>query len=321
MSKNKAFYYVESAPQILSAYKHIKHKCINHFDMIVRLNGNLHNDNQIRQVLQDLNLCKHGNVVAKPLGLLFAYSLLRIILFNRYANFCIADIRSKVGLIGIIFSRCNQLILLDDGTASFDYYQLRIEGAKGANPTIISRLLTYLASNKLNQIGLHTMLPLRSINGMKVELSEFDFASILGARDVEIDKKLAIFIGSKVVECGICSIDNFIKTINKFANEHSNYNLQYIAHRDEDTEKLNLFPQIKIVRLFRPLELEFGILRPIPAVICSFYSAGIIHFLPYRKYVKIFSYELPLDINNIKFHQSIGSSRKLFNDILLIDSI
>ena len=130
MNKGKAFYYVESAPQILSAYKQLKQNGIVQFDMLVRLNGSHYNDSQIKQVLQDLGICKQGAVVSELLGLRFIVAFLRLVILNRYTDFCIADIRSPIGLSAVILARCERIVLLDDGTASFTYYQRRAEGAE-----------------------------------------------------------------------------------------------------------------------------------------------------------------------------------------------
>jgi hypothetical protein len=319
MSIGKNFYYAESAPQLLSVYRHIIQNNVSKFDILVRLNGSYQNDIQIHQVLSEINIFKQGNVVSQLFGFQFFVNLFLFVIFSRYSNVCVADIRSKIGLIAIVSARCEQIVLLDDGTATFDYYQQRVEGVEAQGLGFIKWLLRKLSEKKLKNIRLHSMLPLMSVGDMTVELSELDFSSLFEERNVEIDKNLAIFIGSKVVETGACTNDFFAEIIEKFVDKYSDYKLQYIAHREENTDKLNSFAQIEVLRLPRPLELEFGFYRNIPSVICTLHSAGIVHFLPYRKDVKLVAYQMPLDSKNIKFHSSIILCNYLFKDVLNID--
>lgn len=320
MSKNKVFYYVESAPQILSAYRHIRQKGVSEFDMVVRLNGNHHNDEQIRQVMKDLEVNKSGDVVSHHLGLRMLFALLRRAVFGKYAEFCVADIRSPVGLCAIIISACNHFVLLDDGVASITFYQRWIKGEAIVNGGLVKRVIVRIAQMRLREITLHTMLPLASVDGLKVELNEYKFQPIDAQKKIGIDANLAVFIGSKVVEAGVCSQKYFDCVMKRFVSEFKEKKLRYVAHREEKLDKFDLFPEIEVVRLSHPLELEYGVRCDMPSVICGFYSAGLIHFLQYQDRVKIFTYGLPLELTNQGFHQSIQSSKYLFSELLGIEA-
>ena len=320
MPKSKVFYYVESAPQILSAYRHILQKKINEFDMLVRLNGNIINDEQIQLVLKKLELIKSGNIVAHRLGYKLIYTLIRRSLLGKYSEFCIADIRSPVSLFAIILSLSKKFVLLDDGVASITFYKLRQQKEGILIGGTFKRALARFAQARLKDITLHTMMPLNSIDGITVELNEYKFQPSNARIKVGIDEALAVFIGSKVVEEGVCSKEYFENTIKRFVSANIGRRLVYVAHREESLEKFEIFPQLQIVRLPHPLELEYGVVCDIPSCICSFYSAGLVHFLPYRNKIKIIAYGLPIEQSNKKYHQSIKSSKYLFEEVLGIES-
>ena len=94
----------------------------------------------------------------------------------------------------------------------------------------------------------------------------------------------------------------------------------YLAHREEDTSKLRVYPQLKVERFELPLELEYGTRRPLPKVVASFFSSGMLHFLPFKDRVQLVAYGLPTDETNARFHHSITASRYLFWDLLGISS-
>ena len=320
MKEKRALYYIESAPQLLSAYRHIQQNCISKFDMIVRLNGSSHNDRQIDQVIVDLGIRQLGHLIVHRLGFCLICSLMVRAILGKYDEHCIADIRSLVGLTSIALSRCKRLVLLDDGTASFDFYQDRMAGLDGLGRRSCDRFIGRVGASTLNRIILHTILPLRSVKESVVERNHYQFQSNDTQRNFGIDLELAIFIGSKVVEAGVCSEVYFSGVIRKFIEKFRNMRLVYIAHREEDLKKFVDFPEISVIRLDRPLELEYGIRRDMPGVVCGFYSAGLIHFLPHSDHLQIFSYGLPIEFGNCNFHRSIESSRFLFENILGIHS-
>lgn len=317
MNKKRAFYYVESAPQILSAYRHMMQYRISQYEMFVRLNGSFYNDLQIHNTLQDLGIGINCNVFISRVRILLVLNFIKISLFRKYYYFCIADVRSKLSLIGVVLCRYAKIILLDDGTASFDFYRMKSEGVKPKIENIFSKFFRILTSYKLKNITMYTLLPLETVNGIIVESCKYELDGINKGL-VEINPKSVVFIGSKVVEAGVTSIEHFVTVMSRFCIEFSDCKLQYIAHREEDLGKLRLFPQIEIVRLLQPLEMEFGRNRPFPAVVCTFFSAGIIHFLPMSDRITLISYDIKTNYTNIKFHDSILRSRDLFTNLLKI---
>lgn len=320
MSRGRAFYYVESAPQIISAYRHYRQTEASGFDMIIRLNGNLHNDDQIHQVLNELDISKLGDVICTSIGFGLIVALIRKALLRNYETFCVADIRSLIGLVAIIISRCKHIVLLDDGIASITYYQRRIEGREIVSGGLIKRAVARCAAKRLKSITLHTMLPLSPADCMTIEVNVYKFQSV-NDRKIGVDHEFVLFIGSKVVEAGVCSSEFFDCVMRRFSNEHRGRRKVYVAHRDENLEKMAKFPEIEAIRLLRPIELEYGVRSDMPGVICGFYSAGLVNFLPYRNQVKIATYGLPIETTNQRFHESISASRYLFEYILCIDSV
>ena len=316
MNHSRTFYYVESAPQILSAYKQIRQSGAEQFDMLVRLNGRQYNDGQIQQILKDLSILKLGNVSTQLIGFRFLVDLLRFIILRRYTDFCIADIRSPIALGAIVLARCKRIILLDDGTASFTYYQRKLEGAEMVGQGFVKGILVKLAAKRLKKITLHTMLPLKPMAGMLVEHNSYRILPTDNPEKIEIDERLAVFIGSKVIEVGICNCTHFDAAMKKFTFEFKGFRLIYVPHREEGLEKLRNFPEVEILRLSRPLELEFGFDRPFPSVVCTFYSAGIIHFCTFKDKILLQAYDIPLEPYNCNYHHSIANSKLLFTEVL-----
>lgn len=319
MDKN-CFYYVESAPQVISAFRHYLQMKPLRFAMIVRLNGRKHNDEQIDNVIRELGIAKLGKLICCRAGSKLYANLVKEVFFQKHDKVCVGDIRSLLSLTAIgLANRKSEFVLLDDGVASISYYRRRAEGLRSMGRPIVKALERVL-SFKLNAITLHTLLPLNSMAGMTIEINNIDLQSLFGSARSRPDPETAIFIGSKVVESGLCSIEYFNSVLDKFMAEFRGRNLFYVLHRDEDVEKLAAFAGITPLRLDLPLELEFGLKRSIPGAVCGFYSAGLVNFLPYRDQVKLIAYGLPLDESNSTFHQSIRAGRYLFDQVLRIHS-
>ena len=316
MAERSAFYYLESAPQVMSAYRHIRQYGVSGFDMLVRLNGSLHNDGQIARVMEELPVRQYGAVTCLPVGWKFFLLLVQRLLFRRYREFCIADIRSTTGLVAATFSRSGRILLLDDGVASIDYYQRRLLGLQPFAGGFFKRLISPLARFRTRHITLYTLMPLESQGGMSVQRSTFPVGGLGDVANAAIDDGVAVFIGSKVVESGVCSEDYFCRTLRGFVARFEGRQLVYVLHREEDAGKLAQFPALTPVRLDLPLELEFGVRQALPGVVASFYSAGLLGFLPYRGRMQLLAYGLPLEAGNARYHQSIEAGRYLFQDLL-----
>ncbi|WP_055590102.1 hypothetical protein [Peterkaempfera griseoplana] len=181
-------------------------------------------------------------------------------------------------------SRADQLVVVDDGTATVELVDLLESGRPlvrwhrgGKGSASAARAARRLASLPPRRLELFTSLPvgppsgaLGTANLYSWTRARFGPPRVLPGADL---------LGSSLVETGIVTPERYLRTVSQLAADHGVR--RYFAHRREHPEKLTRIAAAtgaEIVRPRFPLEIEAR-RGPVSATLLSFPST-VVHTLP-----------------------------------------
>lgn len=299
----KNIYFLESAPQLLSAYQASSYYPGENI-FLIRLNGDIVNDNQIKETICTLNLAQSGSVfVGKANSLSMLWRVLVLSIHSIFINlrFLAGDCRGGYTNLYMRLMVLKETVLLDDGIASINYYWDQLE-------------CPMKPKNEIRYDALYTALPLSSNNIVNHQFESLEER----LTNVEIDESLAYFIGSKVVEVGLLSEGDFIKSLDNFVLRNKGKKLVYIAHRAESLEKVRSnysnFLEVKVLDL--PVELEFLKQNVIPGVIEGFYTGAFLFLYHINKNIDLRNHPIARNDYNYLYHEEILRCDRLFDKLI-----
>lgn len=293
-------YFLESAPQVLSAYQACQYYSGNNV-FIIRTNGKALNDLQIEKTIDVLKINNLGKIIkGMPLSMNVLVYLLILALKSRVfkTRFLMGDCRGKFGGIIKKLISTSKNILIDDGIASLTYFHDQKDQQ------------TRKANQPFDEI--YTALPLKD---ELIVNHRFESLATSSCK-FKILEDSAIFIGSKVVEVGLISQCEFEKSIDKFIAKNSDKKLFYIAHRAEKLNKLDKYrSKMEIKYLDLPIELDCISRCVLPKVIEGFYSGAFLFFKHLDLKLIIANHEIKKTQSNFGFHVAISRCNDLFAKI------
>lgn len=255
---------IESPLQLLNAYEAIKYFNIQNYQFIIRYSNSNTNDKQIKKLIDILKIDPMNieevkiNTSNKSLLDLFKLFIYKYI-FNtkKFNKVFIGNYRSGFfSLIQKSFDK-DQVILLDDG-------------AKTIN---IQKQFT----DDLNY-NLFTMYNVTSLKNQKIYINHFNNIQMFFEKKLVLEDNKILFLGSKLSEMDIISKEYYLELMNKISQYYKYKNIIYIAHREEDKNKLTKISKInniKIKTIDYPVEI-FGLFEnKLPKTVSSFYSSAL----------------------------------------------
>lgn len=229
---------------------------------------------------------------------------------------CVADYKSLIAKTLCIAAATSEIYLLDYGISTIELYskEMKIKLGKVARYNFDSAsMLDIIIDQKYPIKNIFTMMRLKSTETYEIATHNFDIFNGSQLKNIPIDQNAAIFIISKVVECGMCSIEYFEYCIEDFCNQNQGKNLIYLLHRAEDFEKLKKWPTLKPVRLSLPVELSIGSEVQFPIALRGFYSAALLYFSHTRADIDVQNYSIQKNESKFEFNDVIIYCNLLFD--------
>lgn len=255
--KSQSLAIVESPLQLMCAYEVLQNDPSAERSYILRLSGNIRNDQQMIETARFLEI-SYRSILVRPkrvaidtiLGLYFIFGLFLdardTVYYGSYYSRFIKVIK--------YFVRAESVFFLDDGVATF--------------------LAQNDMSKKKKVQNIATFLPVTPLAGQNVIRHEFfNVRNRIGS---EKRIKANIFIGQKMIETGILRKEHYLSCIKK-AVQLSGERIIYIPHRGECSETLKSIEQIEglaIMETTLPIELFFLASKYDPVFIYSVLSTA-----------------------------------------------
>jgi hypothetical protein len=230
-SKN-ALIIVESPLQLLCAHEAISYFKVNS-RFYIRLSNNEVNNLQMKSIVKDLNIDNVEYLELAPKKdfktLLKMFKYLIILKLKKYDYYILGDYLSGFIKQFIKISSQKKIILLDDGVASF---KIQRELKKKSLP-----------------LTLYTMFNIEKFDNQQIYINKF---VTLKNKYNNKNQSDDIFIGGKLVDLDIVSMNTYIKVI-KHALTNSNGNkILYFPHRGTSKEVINEIVSIENIEVIYP---------------------------------------------------------------------
>lgn len=295
----QGLFYVEAPFQLISAFEAIKVYKLDYYHIYIRLSK--HNDTQLKNVVTILfddisNISyfyiENHNRSVKDYLVALKYYIYAIFQKVKYDYVFIGNYESKFLSVIIKVIDKSKIVLLDDGVKTFAI-QKKFTDENSYN---LFTMLKSIKPLRHQSIICHNFVNIKH--------------SLIQKNQKKYDRNQSIlFLGSKMVEVGIISKDEYLEHLVNVLKAHMEVFIIYIPHRGEDIDKLHILEdeyhnfKIKVVDL--PIELyildEFS-LNDIKYVI-SFYSAALISLKLMYSDIKV--YCLAFDFYGSKYSLTI----------------
>jgi len=259
----KSLLFIESPLQLLNAYEAVKKYSIIEYEIIVRLSKVVQNDEQIKYVIDKLNI---QNIKYITIGIKNRNFLDYLQLFYYKYIYKVSNDIDKIfignydsGFLNLIMKKTEKekIILLDDGAKTIDI-QKKFTDIKNYN--------------------LFTMYDFQAYKNQEIVKNDFTRLQT-NLQQLKINQEQILFLGLKLSEIGIVTQEYYIEQIIRIASFYKDKKLVYISHRGETKIKLNKLKTIKnleIIQLNYPVEL-YGLYNDdIPYKVASFYSTALL---------------------------------------------
>jgi len=287
----KSLFFIESPLQLLNACEAVEKYSITDYKIIARLSNMLQNDEQIKFVIDKLNIKNIEFITIstkdrrfKDYVKLFYYKYIYKIPKDIDTIF-IGNYDSS--FLNLIMKNVNKekIILLDDGAKTIDI-QKKFTDTKNYN--------------------LFTMYDLKTYKNQTIVKN--DFTSLQSKIEkLNKNKNKILFLGLKLSEIGIVTEEYYVEQLIKIAQFYATKEIIYVSHRGESKtklDKLNMFKNIQVVQLDYPVEL-YGLYNDeIPYNVASFYSTAL---LTMKNIYNIEAHSFRFDYSHSKYKIAIDN--------------
>lgn len=224
-----------------------------------------------------------ASIAAKREAFRFGSEFLKTISFD---SIVVGNIGSDLlYALTLIFGRDKTIVALDDGAPTLDQMAVRknrkdfIKWHVGSLKRLTKAVLAY-------RFFLPFYRPIKQLTFFSTYSSELgprdhlipNQQSLLSqlASKVKLNADLAWFIGSSWVEKGIISEETLIETLSKIIENDKEFNFKYVAHRNENLDKLRRISQICEVKHFQvPIEIAICTTETSPTRVYSIYTSAL----------------------------------------------
>ncbi|MBS4069009.1 MAG: hypothetical protein KGZ62_10430 [Sulfurimonas sp.] len=232
----------------------------------------------------------------------------------------------------------NDLILLDDGNATFEVAKLRNEFK---SPLAIHRTIwgkvnylikQYIFKYRLNRIATVTFFTIYDLKVSEQDRIENNtFRYLRTSVSMKTHNAEIWFIGAPLVEQSIVSLSDFCSLIDKVVEYYKGRKILYILHPAENIMATKNYLEhlgVETIKFSLPLEMVFLKKQEMPALLATFYSSAIynlrlilgeeIECNSFRIGDNILSKQLSSKINNVydQYEAMIGSKFKVIKLLL-----
>ena len=235
---------------------------------------------------------------------------------ENFEKLFIGDYRSTNNLIFAQNINFNEIILLDDGTATFyiqeKYVKKRVPFSNGLVHDYARKLIAKLLGLELQikkPIHLFTCYNLTAHPNQKIYRNDYSFMKeYISRQNLLLTKQTLIFVGAKYVEAGWMSKREYIDSLEKVFALYPDYKKIYIPHRGEEEGKLDELVQLFDLKIKRyETIIELGLLseKEIPQTIIGFTSSALINIHKMYADIEIVSFRIPQEKISIASRQTM----------------
>lgn len=279
----KALIIVESPLQLLCAYECITYFNLN-YTLYIRLTNNELNNQQLKNITKELNLQNSNFFLLDAkrnfLNLVKIIKLLVIYKKNNYDMYVLGDYLSTFLKVFSKTIDSKKIVLLDDGVATF-------------------KIQMILKKYNL-PLSLFTIFDIEAIEHQQIFTNHF--SAIQNKYKSEENKKVDIFIGGKLVDLKIVTLDVYLAILNKIVENSETGKLFYFPHRGTSQFVLDEIISIDGIELIYPdVSVEFYLLREkiYPKNIYSVLSTALFSLSIIFKHAKVIAYK-PIFLKNTR---------------------
>ena len=177
-----------------------------------------------------------------------------------------------------------EVVLLDDGTATFQIADERKRGIK--NQALLSlkkrlkiRIRATLQGLELSELDKVVFFSCYKVSlGKKDTIVENDFNYLRHKSRAVKNVDEVYFIGGPIVEAEIMTEKEYFEHMRKVIEYFKNYKVVYVAHRRENSEKLDRLQNnlgVPVILFDYPIEYQLSMVGPKPSILASFYSSAL----------------------------------------------
>ena len=265
---SSGLFYVESPFQLIQCLEAVHRFSIENFKIIIRENSSDTNNEQLKEVVQVLNLSNNTFVRCHQRSFRSSFLVFSLIFHSYFYNsIFIGDENSKIFKLAVNFLGKRKVILMDDGVA------------------------TITPDRRFLKFRRFSIFPLEH----NTITNDFRYLyNFIGNRA----RRSHIIIGMDLISSGICAArdyEHFVKKIAKTIPQGFGPVL-YIPHRNEteaDVELLANIENIQIQKTQLPIELVGLELDLIPISISAFFSSAIFSMEKIYQESELLIYRIP----------------------------
>ncbi|PLX74824.1 MAG: hypothetical protein C0615_08565 [Desulfuromonas sp.] len=177
----------------------------------------------------------------------------------------------------------NEVVLLDDGIASYLYAEWRKKGWHGEEPRlkkklsrIIKRLFFSLRDGLPPELTFYSACNIEVTDRDKLVQNKFDV--LRKAFKDTVESNSIFFLGSSLVESGFCTEGDYIHQLSLVNAYYAGAPVVYVAHRREPVERIEKIKHAlgwETVLFKYPIECQLVVEGPRPRQLAAFVSSAL----------------------------------------------
>lgn len=294
---------------MLNAIEAVQHFKIDSSTVLVRFGENAVENNQINALLKRESWDQLIKIFPKKLNGDFVEELKWIAKFKNQEHFdfiFFGDYRANNYRYFIQNVSHDHLVMLDDGTAAYYIQESYIATGKmyqngrfvDTIRNFIARYLLRLQKPKPIVPDLFTALHIEPVNSNQ-QIIRNSYSHVRKGADKKAQGDFILLVGAKYSEAGWMSEQDYMSTLSKIRQVHSDSRIQYVPHRGEHEAKLSRIKSsldFDIVRFETILEISLLNLPELPLKIIGFTSTALITLSRIFPDIEIESIYLPESI-------------------------
>tara|TARA_R100000655_G_C2992756_1_gene193339 strand:- start:1743 stop:2726 length:984 start_codon:yes stop_codon:yes gene_type:complete len=229
---------------------------------------------------------------------------------HKVSRILISQYSSDYSLLAVNLLNAENIILMDEGTASFGVCLARL---KKNNLTFFKlKVKSFFYNVNLSfpeRITYFTQYNLKINENDSIE--KYTFKKIPNKTNL-IDGNIGL-LGSSIVEVGLVSLKYYMQIINQFKILNKENDIYYYAHRKEDSDKLGEISKlgIMVVQNEMPFEFYYRNTASCPKILFSFFSPILLN-LKSQFEVTPKAVIIQFNLDELKFNRQIIT--EIYND-------
>lgn len=298
---------LRSPLQIINAIEAIEYFNLKNNILVLIYGASEINKIQMEQLIESARWKNIIHIENKSKSKYFQYiNLIKKLKKNRYKYVFLGElgIIHKITIPNVIKEK---VFLLDDGTATLEYYKKNIKTNKynKYNFREIRFLFLGLKIKIRDKVNLFTYFDLKPVHGIEVIKNDLSYLKKTYIKNTKKDGDTIYFIGQQVEHLNIMTLDTYKTILSQLMNKF-NKNIIYIPHRAEAEDFIASIasidnPLLMVQKINQPIELYFLENKIYPLHVISYFSTALTTLGMIYEDTIINVIKMPEDTNNKHF--------------------